>query len=329
MNLKDINLSIYSFGYSAGFIHDKRPEMAEPTVSIDSIASLAEEHSLGGIEFPIDRYFPLDNLSDAVDFIEGLRSRHLRAAIDLETFDPEYIERLIPILLKADIGWARIKMSGFYGGNRYLEPEFEGWVRDFKNTLFDLIPTLRKAGLMLLIENHQDLGADDLVKIISTTAADCIGINWDVGNSLPVPDTPETFLEKTAGFIGNVHLKDYRLFRSENGYRMARCPLGEGIVDFSSLLPRLHTSKSSIPMAIELGAQNARHADIFETAYWEAYPPVTVAEKIPFFAFLNRHLEDGDDWKSTWEQDLSGADIIADEMKDLEKSVAYLNTLEI
>jgi 3-oxoisoapionate decarboxylase len=329
MNLRDINLSIYSFGYSAGFINDDRPEAAPPTIFIDNIADLADEYGFGGIEFPIDRYFPIDRVNEAQSFIEMLKERGLRSAIDLETFDRAYIEKLIPILQKTGISWARIKMSGFYGGNRYRESDFHKWVDEFVGSLFSLTPMLRNAGIILLIENHQDLGADDLAKIVGTVAADCVGVNWDVGNSLPVPDSPETFLEKTAGFIGNVHLKDYRLYRSENGYRMIRCPLGEGVIDFQSLLRRLQQSKGVVPMALELGAQNARHADIFETAYWEAYSPVTVAEKIPFFAFLNRHLEDGDNWESKWERRKSGAEIIQGEKDDLEQSIAFLKKLEI
>lgn len=329
MKLKDISLSIYSFGYAAGFIHDARPEAATAVVSIENIADLAVRYGLGGIEFPVDRYFPVTQLGEARRFVNDLEKRGLSVAIDIETFDANYIRELLPVLTGQGLAFARIKMSGMYGGNRYAEPEFSGWVKAFVSDLRALLPELRRHGVRLLIENHQDLGSDDLIAIIGATSARHVGVNWDVGNSLAVLDTPEDFLRKAAGFIGNVHLKDYRLYRCEGGFRMVRCALGEGVVDFPGALRALKDLHGAVPMAIELGAEKCRQPDIFKREYWEAYPSCDIVSKVAFFSFLNQKLLDRDDWQSAWERGLPGKAIIDSEMDDLERSVAYLQKLDV
>ena len=329
MNLREVSLSIYSFGYSAGFIHDRRPEAAMPVVTIDNILDLAQQHGLGGIEFPVDRYFKTEELEKAHNFIRRILDKGMHVAVDLEDFQPAYIRALLPILSRSGLKFVRIKMSGFYGGNRYREPAFSQWLSNFVEGLRSLQPDLHDSGIKLLIENHQDLGADDLARIIGATSSDCVGINWDIGNSLAVLDTPETFLRKAGDFIGNVHLKDYRLFRCEGGFYLSRCSLGRGVVDFAMLLPELRRRQGTIPMAIELGAQQARQADVFTNAYWEAYPPYAVTEKLEFFSFLDSHLLNGDGWKGVWELNLPGQAIVESEMKELQDSIAFLKALRI
>lgn len=329
MNLRQVSLSIYSFGYSAGFLHDDRQEAAPPVVTIGNVAELARQHGLGGIEFPVDRYFKVHELDQAEAFIGGLLKDGMNVAVDFESFDVPYIRAFLPILSRHRLRFARIKMSGFYGGNRYLEARFAYQVSDFVGALRSLVPEIRREGVKLLIENHQDLGAEDLIRIIGATSADCIGINWDIGNSLAVLDTPETFLRKAGGFIGNIHLKDYRLCRCEKGFYLSRCALGDGVVDFASLLASLKQQQGPVPMAIELGAQVARRADVFEPAYLEAYRPLAGHDTSEFFAFLDARLRDGEDWKSPWEQNCSGRAIIESERDEVVRSVAFLNGLAV
>jgi len=328
MNLRQVSLSIYSFGYAAGFLHDDRPEAAPPVVTIGNVAELARQYGLGGIEFPVDRYFKIHELDKAETFVGGLLKDGMNVAVDFEHFDVPYIRAFLPVLSRNRLPFARIKMSGFYGGNRYLEARFADQVADFVGALRSLLPELRREGIKLLIENHQDLGAEDLIRIIGATSADCIGINWDIGNSLAVLDTPETFLRKAGGFIGNVHLKDYRLYRCEKGFYLVRCALGEGVVEFASLLAGLK-QQGAVPMAVELGAQIARRADVFEPAYLEAYRPLAGHDTREFFAFLDARLREGDGWKSPWERNCSGRAIIESERNDVVRSVAFLKGLGV
>ena len=61
---------------------------------------------------------------------------------------------------------------------------------------------------------------------------DFIGVTWDVGNSVSVLQSPNEFFTITNNIIKNVHLKDYKVYKSKHGISLVRCPLVEGYVDY-------------------------------------------------------------------------------------------------
>lgn len=329
MNLSDIYLNIYSFGYSAGFIKDDRNKSRQPHIALEGLPGLAIDHGLGGIEFPFDIYFPPHKIKDGVAFIEEVQKLSLGVIIDFEKFDISYIKEVIPYLAQRGLKFFRVKMSGMYGGNRYKEPRFRLQINDFVSEIQSFILLLKEAGIRLLIENHQDLGSYELLDIISRTSNEWVGVNWDIGNSLAVTETPEMFLNKTAEYIGNIHLKDYKLVRSEKGFGLVRCSLGDGVVDFRNLLKDINAKYGKIPMSIELGAQNTRFADIFVKQYWDEYPSLPVSEKIDFFKLIWSSIDNLSDWRTPWEKGESEKEISDKEMIDLKKSVEFLRRIEL
>ena len=80
--------------------------------------------------------------------------------------------------------------------------------------------------IKLLIENHQDIVVEDILDLIAKYGPERVGVNWDIGNSLPSCETPITFIEKLGKYIGNIHLKDYKIYSCLEGYIMSRCELG-------------------------------------------------------------------------------------------------------
>mgnify|MGYP001223342904 CR=1 FL=1 len=323
MNTKDISLSIYSFGYGAGFIKDERVIRAEPFIDLPKLVEMADAASMGGIEFPVDYFFG-DDFADLNAFIESLEKINLAARLDIDTFEPDYVRNLLPVIAKRNISFVRIKMSNLFGGNRYKQGSFREVYVDFVEKLHAVLPSLGEHGIKLLIENHQDLSADELVQIINETSAELVGVNWDIGNSLPTGDTPEGFLQKTKPFIGNVHIKDYKLYRRGDGYSLCRCAIGDGVVNFENLFSAL---EPKTPMSIELGAQVTRVSDVFKSEFWENHQAVPVAEKASFFKFLVDNLHHNKEGETLWERNCSGKEIMANEMQEFEHSLQYLSTL--
>src|SRR3990172_3199945 len=91
--LPRVSLSIYSFGYSAGFIRDSRPGYSNyQNLNPFDIAQLAKEMGLGGIEIPIDRYFPNPKNSELSDFITNVGNLGLNVYFDLEEFNASYVK---------------------------------------------------------------------------------------------------------------------------------------------------------------------------------------------------------------------------------------------
>lgn len=325
LDLSKIFLSIYSFGYSAGFISDNRfGAEAFQNLTLRDLAFLTKKLGLGGIEFPLDKYFK-DPQSDGLkEFIDEMDTLEIKLVFDLENFSSQYLKKVVPILISYGSKFIRVKVSNFYGGNRYKNFNYLEDLKNFEIQLVESLPILKESGLRLLIENHQDIVAEDIINLINKYGHQYVGVNWDIGNSLPTGETPNTFLEKLGSYIGNVHLKDYKLYKSQKGYIMTRCQIGGGFVDFIGILNSLN---GKVPMTIELGAHNSREADINIPEYWDYTLGVNQIQKAHFTNFINQNLILNADWRTSWELGSIPENLAKLEMDEIIKSVDYLKSL--
>lgn len=319
-----ISLSIYSFGYSAGFIHDSRPDAhLFQTMTPAVLADFAKAHGLRGIEIPIDRYFKLEDDLKIEEFFNLMKEKGLNVICDLENFNIEYIQLLSKFLKDVD-AFVRVKISSFYGGNRYKNKDvYERDLSTFFRQMEILVGSLNSTLPKILIENHQDVVVQDILQIINRFGDKSIGVNWDIGNSMTTGETPESFYEKLGKYIYNVHLKDYIITLSDEGYIMHRCELGRGIKDlhtFVNLIP------SNIPISIELGAHNQRVADINSSDYWKNTKGISDFEKIRLINYLKYISCPKGDYRTPWEKKLSPEFISDFEMNEVNNSINYAKT---
>ena len=288
MELKNITLNFYSFGYYGGLITDVDRSVA--ILGIDELVKLAKKYGLGGVEIPLDRFYSLNQIEKAVEKIEQIQNKNFSVFIDLENTNLDYISRLVPHLPALGITSIRIKMDQIgktiYGGNRYLSETFDKAVQEFKQQLIILLPSLEKYNISLAIENHQDFHSSELVELSKTISNELIGVTWDIGNSISVLDTPETFYDNTHHIIKNVHLKDYKVYKSKLGFSLVRCPLGDGYVDYHEILKKISNNGNIINMSIELGAQSPRQCDIDNQMYWEKFSDIPI-DKEYYLTFVN------------------------------------------
>ena len=327
MNLSDISLNIYSFGYAAGFVRDAARRL--PPLDLEGLVRCALGHRLGGVEFPIDRYFNIQYIDDGVSTVKAIQDRGLRVFLDLETMDIAYLKALLPNFRAMNMEVARVKMDQFrstiYGGNRYLSPTFSAAVSQFKSQLRELRPLLEDSGVVLAIENHQDLHSSELVAICEEGCGR-LGLTWDVGNSVSVVDTPESFFVSAGTRVRNVHLKDYTIAHTERGVRLTRCPVGQGYVDFRAVLKQLATSQSIVNMSIELGAQLSRECDIQIAEYWAPYQDLPISAET-FLAYVASQAKDAHAHQSALERGLGEQQLINSEYAEIEASVANLDSI--
>lgn len=320
MNLNNISLNYYSFGYYGGLISDSLS--SDITLSIDKLCSLAKKNGLGGIEIPFDRFFNINQIEEGIKTIEKIQEKNLTVFIDLENFNLEYIEHLIPKLRDVHIAAIRIKMeqigATIYGGNRYLSSTFQTAVDKFKINIDKLVPTLKKYHVALAIENHQDFHSLELLDIANCFDTDLIGITWDVGNSIAVGDTVESFYKNVGHLIKNVHLKDYKVFNSTNGIKLVRCPLGNGVVDYKNLFKKL--TNHNVNMSIELGAQITRECNINETGYWACFSHIDL-NKEDYIKYVEKIAVTSQKSFSSYEKGLRGEELVNNELDEFEISV--------
>jgi len=327
MNLSNIALNFYSFGFSGGLMNGIKRK--KPVLGIDDLVKIVEKYGLGGIEIPLDRFYLVNEIDEAVKKIKQIQSQNLSVFIDLENTNVEYITRLIPYLPSLGIKVIRIKMDQIgktiYGGNRYLSETFADSIDSFKKQLSLILPFLEEYKVSLAIENHQDFHSFELIDICKSISEEYIGLTWDVGNSISVLQSPENFYNTANHAIKNVHLKDYKVYKSDLGISLERCPLGEGYVDYIDVMRKLKNQGIN-NMSIELGAQSARLCNINKKEYWDEFLDIPI-EKESYLDFINQIVVDYDPSLLKNKLIMSEDEMIKNELQDVEKSVNNLKKI--
>ncbi len=156
-------------------------------------------------------------------------------------------------------------------------------------------------GRVLAIENHQDFGSDELAEFCETTKG--VGICIDTGNAFPVAEAPLDFARRVAPHVRHVHLKDYRVQFTDEGFRLVRCAIGDGAVPFAALLDLLAAGGKTLTAVLEPGALEARHVRLFRPEWWSGYPakPASALAACLAAARVNRLAEDAD-FRTPWEK---------------------------
>jgi sugar phosphate isomerase/epimerase len=185
------------------------------------------------------------------------------------------------------------------------------------------------AGLILAIENHQDLGSEELVALTEQLGPHA-GICFDTGNPFAVGEDPVAFARRAAPRIRHVHLKDYTAQFTNEGYRLLRCAIGDGAVPFAEIAAALGDRTPSLAASIEPGALEARHIRVFTPGWWTGYPPRDASELGAMLGRLRESvIPDDADYRTPWERGESGETMVDYEMEQVRRSVANIRALGI
>lgn len=205
-----------------------------------------------------------------------------------------------------------------------------GWqtmIEHARATLRREAPRAADAGLGLAIEDHQDLGSEELLAIAEDAGAN-VGITFDTGNPFAVGEDPVEFARRAATRIRHVHLKDYQAQFTTHGFRLVRCAVGDGCVPFEAIAAVLASHAPLLTASIELGALDARHIRLFEPGWWSGYGHREARELATALGRLQQHrIETDADHSTPWER-LAPADAtVAYEMHQLQRSLDNLRSL--
>lgn len=234
-----LKLFCHSFGfrfhykYRAGFdvfafIH-KAAEMGFSGVNISA--------------FPPDYPF-LNGIGHA--HVDAIRRRIEDAGllIDIETSgtDPDYLARHVELAARLGAGHLRT----------YTRPQPGGAQEQVAKAIEGLRvagPLARKAGIRLLIENHEDLAASEVAQILGQVGANDLGVLFDYGNSMLFMEEPLVSLAHLRGRIRTAHLKDHVVLPS--GMVGNDQPLWVGVPIGCGSLPVLETSLALLRSGVE------------------------------------------------------------------------------
>ena len=222
-------------------------------------------------------------------------------------------------------------------------PRWQVMLGHARTTLNREAPKAADAGLLVAIENHQDLGSEELLGF-AEEAGPNVGIALDTGNPLAVGEDPVGFTERVAHRVSHVHLKDYVSQSTSEGFRLIRCAIGDGCVplrEIADVLFRLKAEAAedhvasgfsrkngALTASIEVGALEARHIRVFAPDWWEGYPPRPASElRVALDRLETKRLDDNADYRTPWERQEATPVIVDYEMQQLRRSVENLRAL--
>ena len=220
----------------------------------------------------------------------------------------------------------------------HLTPVLEGararWGADWDAMMAHARATLRReygrladAGLVLAIENHQDVGSEELIELAESLGPQA-GICLDTGNPYAVGEDPVAFTRRAAPWIRHVHLKDYVAQFTAEGYRLVRCAIGDGAVPFVEIATVLAEHGHPLAASIEPGALESRHIRLFTADWWRGYPPREASELGTMLGRLRaRALADDADARTPWEKGAEGPVIVWYETTQVLRSVENLRAM--
>jgi sugar phosphate isomerase/epimerase len=183
-----------------------------------------------------------------------------------------------------------------------------------------------EAGRRIVIENHQDFTSRELVGFCEELAP-AVGIVFDTGNAFPVAEAPLSFTETIAPHVRHVHLKDYRVQMTGEGFRLVRCAIGDGAVPLAEMLAILARHNDDLTAVLEPGALEARHVRLFLPQWWQHYESRPATELAACLLATRRHaLPEDADYRTPWE---SGDDdeLAEYELKMIRRSAANMRAL--
>lgn len=213
---------------------------------------------------------------------------------------------------------------GAYGAARFAER-----IAAIRADLARLAPSAAEHGITVAIENHQDFGSAELLDF-AEEAGENVGITLDTGNAFPVGEAPLAFARTVAPRVRHVHLKDYRVQLTEEGYRLVRCAIGDGAVPFREILDLLLADGRSLTAVLEPGALEARHIRLFTPAWWRGYAPKDARDlAAALHAARVRPLPEDEDFRTPWERGADGEELVAYERDMVERSAANMRALGV
>jgi 3-oxoisoapionate decarboxylase len=293
--------------------------------TFEGLIDLAARYGLSIAESPLraDASF-----AEAARLRERAEAVGVRLVMDSGRAAESPLEALIPLASALGSRSLRLTLSGILEGDRRAIGR-AGWEEicdTAARRLRQARPLAEAHDVALAIENHQDADSDDLLRLCDTVGGDHVGVNLDTGNPLAVGEGPVEFAERIAPVLKNVHLKDYRMHRTASGYRLVRCALGDGVVDFPALFRLFAAAAPSATCSIELGATQARHIRVFEDSFWEHYSPRPLSRFLPALRLMqSQALPESEEWRTPHERDAPEAERCAYERGEFERSVAYLD----
>jgi sugar phosphate isomerase/epimerase len=324
-----LSLNPYGLAYSVG-LQAAGTRRANPNpIGLKGFIRIVRESGLGAIELD-HRWLTSLNDPELAGLRQELQGLQPICSFWLSQEPGETLEQAVRCCTGVGARILRFHLTPVLEGRRACWgqrwPEMLAHARD---TLTRESSRVADAGLTLAIENHQDLGSEELVEI-AVSLGPHAGICFDTGNPFAVGEDPVAFARRAADHIRHVHLKDYVAQFTNEGYRLVRCAIGDGAVPFTEIATVLRERATPLVASIEPGALESRHIRLFTPEWWNGYPPRTAIELgVMLDRLRGSMLRDDADSRTPWETGEDGDALVEYEIAQVRRSVANVRGMGI
>lgn len=316
-----LGLAVYGTTFMMG-IH---PRSTQPRITASQLLEQATQYGLQGIELPLS----LLEGEDVAAVARKAQARGQYLVVASGGYDPKPLKEAVEAAVRLGAPTVRTVVGGadFGGDRRRMAGRWTSFLQEVLSGLGEASRAAEQAGVTLAVENHQDLASEELLWLCNEIGSPSFGITLDTGNPLATAEEPVDFARRLGPHLKHVHLKDYWTYLSDEGYRLVRCPLGQGVVDFPALFDVFAEYCPKVNMSMELGALEARHTRVLCDDYWQDYPPRSAAQLARLLRFVQANARPTGDWRTPFEKGAPEEDIIAYEKRQFLTSLAYLHNL--
>lgn len=175
------------------------------------------------------------------------------------------------------------KVMRICAGGRRTRPASWG---EHKRALVDLLLPLTEAaerqGVVMAVENHIDLLADEMVELVETIDSPWLRVCFDTANNLRMLEDPAEVARKLVPYASATHIKDVTAQRGDprSFAFWPSVPLGLGLIDLPAILELLRQRSYDGLLALEI--------DYLAPAYVAAGEDAAVADSV---AWLRAQVE--------------------------------------
>jgi sugar phosphate isomerase/epimerase len=319
-----VGLCVYGIAYTAGFAGRGTPRANPHPVDAIGFLDLAAKLGLSAVEVPFGYIHPQEDEGALRAYIAEAEARGLRVISAGLAIETEPFRRHLALCQRLGIKTVRCVLSSVLCGDRRPIGGLDGWQRHLDQKiaiLKELAPVAEDAGVRIGVENHQDATSADLVYLCQSVNSPNVGVTLDTGNPLAVGEDPVIFARTILPYLVHVHLKDYRMTPSPEGYRIFHCAIGAGVVDYPALF-ELFRTKDDLVCNIEMAALGERNIRLLTGEYWACHTPRSIADLLPVLQ-MREQSEIDVEWRTAWELEQDST-MASWEMERLVQSVANM-----
>lgn len=158
-----------------------------------------------------------------------------------------------------ELGATAMRIVG--GSWRTKPPRWSVHRKQMLAALRRIVHKAEQVGMVLALENHLDLTAEQMRELMRTIDSPYLGVCLDTANNLRIYEYPVEVAEKLAPWVRATHIKDITAYRGDPrtfGF-WPSVPLGEGAVEIPRILEILRDAHYSGLLAIEIDYLHPRY----------------------------------------------------------------------